>query len=296
MIVVPKGRLLVIGGAEDKGNGNVDIAEKNKDFRQFDILQELIKGGERKRHHIEIITTASQIPDEIGKMYQSAFNKLGFENIGFMNIKTKEEARKKSYLKKVEKAGSVFFTGGDQFRLSTILGDTEVINLIRERYFTETDFTVAGTSAGAMALSNLMIFEGENNEAMLKGSVKISSGLGLINHCIIDTHFVKRGRFGRLTEALVMNPTCIGIGIGEDTALIIKKGNQVEVRGSGMVTIIDGRDIGHTNIAFADAATPLCVENLRVHILCRGNRFLLSERKFLPGPEQEKKKLKPSLN
>jgi cyanophycinase len=134
-----------------------------------------------------------------------------------------------------------------------------------------------------------MIYEGQNDEAILKDTVKLSSGLGFINHCIIDTHFVKRARFGRLAEALLMNPSCIGIGLGEDTALTIKKGNEAECSGSGMVVILDGRDITHTNVAYAESGTPLCIENLRVHILAKGNGFLLKERKFIVSKADLKK-------
>ncbi len=138
-----------------------------------------------------------------------------------------------------------------------------------------------------------MMFEGENNEALLKGGVKISSGLGFVDGCLIDTHFVKRGRFGRLAEAVVMNPTCIGIGLGEDTALLIKKGKDARCLGSGMVIIIDGNDVGHTNIAYAPVDSPLCIENLRVHVLCKGSGYNLEKRKFVPSIEdlKEEKKL-----
>ena len=133
-----------------------------------------------------------------------------------------------------------------------------------------------------------MIYYGNSYEAMLKGDVKITSGLGIIDNCIIDTHFVKRGRFGRLAQAIIMNPSYMGIGLGEDTALIIKKGNQAECRGSGMVTIIDGSKIRYTNISFTEEGAPLCVENLKVHILASGNGLNLEERKFIPAKKDIK--------
>jgi cyanophycinase len=136
-----------------------------------------------------------------------------------------------------------------------------------------------------MAASELMIYEGAQHEAMLQGSVRMSSGLRFISGCIIDTHFIKRGRFERLAQSLVMNPTCIGIGLGEDTALLIKEGNKAECKGSGMVIIIDGKDIGHTNVAYAEENIPLSIEGLRVHILSRGTKFLLHERQFVPSDE-----------
>jgi cyanophycinase len=156
------------------------------------------------------------------------------------------------------------------------------------RYVEDSSFIVAGTSAGAMAIPRIMLMEGETEEALLKGSVKISSGLGFIDDCIIDTHFGRRGRFGRLAQAIVINPLCTGIGLGEDTAILIKKGREAEVYGSGMVTIIDPKNVRHTNIAYADEGTPICIQNLRVHILCKGNRFILDTRKFIPAKEDLK--------
>lgn len=292
---IPKGTLLIIGGAEDKGEkGQLDISEKNKDFKHLEILSELIPAKKNGRA-VEIITTATSQPEEVYKMYKNAFAKIGFRKTGFINMGDNYDAANPLFLERIGKAHAVLFSGGDQFRLSTILGNTDVLDRIIQRYADDPDFIVAGTSAGAMAAATLMMYEGESNEALLKGTVKLSSGLGLIDGCIIDTHFVKRGRFGRLAQAIVMNPTCIGIGLGEDTALIIKKGNEAECRGSGMVTIIDGKPIGHTNIAFAENHSPLYIENLRVHILCNGNGFLLDERKFLETPKRIEKETKENL-
>jgi len=278
----PKGKLLLIGGAEDKaGTQDLEIIDKNRDFKPLEILSKLIPDNGAKKQSVEIITTASCVPGDVAKTYKEAFDNIGFGNVHFIHMGNNEDANNPEFVKRIEKAHAVFFTGGDQFRLSTILGNTAVLNTICRRYVNDKDFTVAGTSAGAMAAATLMIYEGQTNEALLSGDIKISSGLGLIDGCIIDTHFIKRGRFGRLSHAIVMNPTCIGIGIGEDTALIITDGNHAECRGSGMVIIIDGQDIQHTNIAYAEDKCPLNIENLKVHILSNGTGFLLKERKFL---------------
>lgn len=278
---IPKGKLLIIGGAENKNSQDLEIIAKNREFKPLEILKELIPDQGNKC--IEIITTASSEPDEIVKMYKEAFENVGFSNIDFIHMVNNAQAADPKLVRRIEKAHAVFFSGGEQFKLATILGNTPVLDTIKERYYNDSSFIVAGTSAGAMAAAALMIYEGETNEALLSGDLKVGSGLGLITSCIIDTHFVKRGRFGRLSHAIVMNPTCIGIGIGEDTALIIKKGNEAECRGSGLVTIIDGQDIGHTNIAYAEEDHPLNIENLRVHILSNGTRYLLNERKFVPS-------------
>lgn len=292
---VPKGKLVIIGGAEDKGEDcGPEIKSKNREFEQLEILKELLPPKSKEKHTIEIITTASNEPDEVSKTYQNAFKKAGFQQTRFMHMNNNHESSNPLFLKRIKKAHAVLFSGGDQFRLATIVGNTDVLNAIIERYYEDPDFIIAGTSAGAMAAATLMIYEAENNEALLKGSVKISSGLGFIDHCIIDTHFIKRGRFGRLAQAVVMNPTCIGIGLGEDTALIIKKGNEAECRGSGMVVIIDGKNIRHSNIPFVEEGTPLCIENLKVHILAKRNGFLLREREFIPSKFDLKLEKEPS--
>lgn len=286
---IPKGKLLLIGGAEDKGKATVlDIEGKNKQFEEFEILKGLLPEKKGKRI-LEIITTASQQPKEVMKTYQRAFKEIGFNQVGFISMENNPEARNPIWIERIQNAHAVLFAGGDQFRLSTILGNTDIIDVIMERYYSDPDFIVAGTSAGAMAAATLMIYEGQRNEAMLKDTVKVSSGLGFIDHCIIDTHFVKRGRFGRLVEALLMNPSCIGIGLGEDTALVIRRGNEAECKGSGMVVILDGRDISETNIAWAEPGTPLWAENLRVHLMTKGNYFLLHERKFVAAKKDLKK-------
>jgi cyanophycinase len=285
----PKGKLLVIGGGEAREVYDNEISD-NRDFKKYEILEEIIPEKGKKKT-IEIITTASSVPDEIEKMYKKAFSKAGYSKINFMYIGNNMDAKKEAFIKRIKESYAVFFSGGDQFRLSTILGSSDVLGAILEKYFNDKDFLVAGTSAGAMALSEIMMIEGEKNEAILNKTLRLSSGLGFIHNCIFDTHFVKRGRFGRLTQAVVMNPTCLGIGVGEDTALLIKDGNHAECKGAGMIIIIDGKEIGHTNIAYAEEDEALCIENLRVHILSNGNGFLLGERQFVPSKKDLRREL-----
>lgn len=279
-MALPKGTLVIIGGAEDKG-GTVDIEPDNKDFEPYEILKSLLPEKENNRSTIEVITTATTIPKEIGKTYQETFAKMGYKNVGVINMEKREEAENVNYVKRIEKAHAVLFSGGDQFRLSTILSCTEVLDAIIRRYQEDKDFILAGTSAGAMAMSKIMLYRGQNLEAMLMGEVKMSAGLGFIDGCIIDTHFVKRGRMGRLVQAVLTNPSYVGIGLGEDTALVVKNGNSMECFGSGMVVIIDGTNVKDSNVAFAEEGTPLWVENLTVHILAKRNGFLLKDRKFV---------------
>lgn len=274
----PKGKLLIIGGAEDKVNEPPDITEQMKEFTRYEILSELCPDSKDKK--IEIVTTGSEVQEEVKKIYQKAFHKIGYSNLGFIAIKDRLGARRKNYLTKVEEAGAIFFTGGDQFRLSTILGGSPFIDLIKLRYQNDENFIVAGTSAGAMVMSSVMIMGGGLTEALIYRNIDTCSGLGFLPECIIDTHFIKRGRFGRLAHAITMNPEQLGIGLGEDTALIIENGTDAECRGSGMVVVIDGRFIKQTNITTVQEGEPVFVENLKVHLLVKGCQFSLADRKL----------------
>ncbi|MDP3560142.1 MAG: cyanophycinase [Legionellaceae bacterium] len=274
----PKGNLLIIGGAEDKVGRPPNIKEQMKEFHRYEILRELLPRSKTKK--IELITTASEVQEDVKKTYQKVFHAIGYSNVGFIPIKERNEAQGEHYLKRVEEAGTVFFTGGDQFRLSAILGGTPIVDIIKHRYQEDDDFTVAGTSAGAMVMSAIMIIEGGLTEALVYRNITTSAGLDFLSGCIIDTHFIKRGRFGRLAHAIVMNPEQLGIGLGEDSALIIKHGSDAECRGSGMVVIIDGRHIHQTNIATVKEGEAVFVENLKVHLLVKGCHFSIRTRKF----------------
>lgn len=289
--MIPKGKILIIGGAEDKGGEeSPDIKDSNSAYEEFEILKNLVPADKHARK-VEIITSASSVPDEVREMYKKAFKKMGYGNIGFIDINDKLEARKKEYYKRVEHASTILFSGGDQFRISTILGGTEIVDLIKEKYMHDSNFIVAGTSAGAMAIPKVMINEGGTDEALLDRRIRTSAGLGILEHCIVDTHFIKRGRFGRLAHAVIVNPGQLGIGLGEDTALLIKNGTDAECYGSGMVVVIDGKAIEQTNIADVAEGEPVFVENLRVHLLVKGCRFSLKDRRLeVPAILPKKKK------
>ena len=280
---LPKGKLVSVGGAEDKGTDLEEgFVQRNRlNFFELGILKRIVNevGGPQK--HIEVITTASSIPDEVGQNYLDAFGKIGCTNIGIMDIRKREDVQKPEYIERIRKADGVMFSGGDQLRLTSIFGGTEIYQILHDRYLEEENFVIAGTSAGAMAMSNTMIYQGKSDLAHLKGEVKLTTGLAFIGNVIIDSHFDKRGRFNRLAQAVASNPQCTGIGLGEDTGVVITEGNQLEVVGSGAVVIVDGRDILHTNITEVSLGEPIAVENLKVSIMVRGNRYLLKQRKFL---------------
>ena len=280
---IPKGKLISVGGAEDKGTDlEQGFIQRNRlNFFELGILKRFIDevGGVEKR--IEVITTASSIPVEVGDNYLDAFGKIGCKNIGVIDIRKREDVFEEGFINRVKNADGIMFSGGDQLRLTSIFGGTEIYNVLHERYFNEEGFVIAGTSAGAMAMSNTMIYQGKSELAHLKGEVKITTGLAFMGNVIIDSHFDKRGRFNRLAQAVASNPQCTGIGLGEDTGVIVTGGNNLEVVGSGAVVIVDGRDIRHTNITEVGMGEPIALDNLRVSIMVRGNRYLLKERKFI---------------
>jgi cyanophycinase len=280
--MIPKGKLISIGGAEDKGTEPEPnfIQKNNLNFFSLQILSRIVHEAGGHGAYIEVITSASSIPEEIGQNYLDAFQKLGCTNIRVMDIRNREDAMKPEMIERIKKCDSVMFSGGNQLRLSSIFGGTEFLEILSHRYMTEETFIIAGTSAGAMAMSNTMIYQGSSTEALFKGEVKITTGLAFIKDVIIDSHFVTRGRFGRLTQAVAANPSCIGIGLGEDTGVLITEGRYMEAVGSGLVIIIDGHNIRHSNIADLKEGSPISIENLVVHVMAKGNFYDLKTRKF----------------
>jgi len=250
-------------------------------FFEKGILKRItIESAKNNLSRFEIITTASSIPEEVGEEYIKAFAQLDVKDVGVLNIKTREEANSPENLERLKKADVVMFTGGDQLRLTSIFGGTPFHHLLLEKY--ENDhFIISGTSAGAAASSNNMIYQGSSHGALLKGEVKITGGLGFINNVIIDTHFVQRGRIGRLLYACASNPINVGIGLGEDTGLLISKGNDMEAIGSGLIILVDGTHMRHTNMTEVEMGEPVSIENLMVHVMSIGDHFDLKTRKLI---------------
>lgn len=280
---IPKGKLIAIGGNEDKGTESEPNFEKknNLNFFELQILSRIVQElSHKKDARIEIITSASSIPGEVGENYVYAFGKLGCANVGTFKIKSREDAQLEENIERIKNCDGVMFTGGNQLRLSAIFGGTEFLKIMNNRYLHE-NFIIAGTSAGAMAMSNTMIYQGSSSGALIKGEVKITTGLALIKDVIIDSHFDKRGRFGRLAQAVASNPSCIGIGLGEDTGVLISEGNHLEAIGSGLVVIVDGHEIRHSNIADQQEGSPISIEKIIVHVMTKGNCYDLAARKFI---------------
>lgn len=265
--VLPKGVVVAVGGNEDKEH---DLC----------VLRRMVSLIKKRSILIEIITTASEIPEETGKMYQRAFDKISNTTVQFMHIHTREQAEDNQYIQRIKKCHIIFFTGGDQLRITSILGGTIFLKTILNKFYTE-DCIVAGTSAGATAMSQTMIYDGESSEALVKGAVKITAGIGLIQNVVIDSHFIKRGRFSRLMEIITSNPGHIGIGLGEDTGIIIRKGCLIEAIGNGLVVVFNGKHIRYSNISSIDTGEAIAVENMHVHTLVDGYGYDLLNEKFL---------------
>ena len=279
-----QGKLVIIGGAVDKGSfTETDLdknAAKNLNFFEAGILKRIIKESKNnEQSRIEVVTTASKIPREIGPEYVKALSYLGANNADVLHIERREQAMDAEVLARLKAADIVMFTGGDQLRLTSILGGTPFHDILLDKYHNE-DFVYAGTSAGAAAASNNMIYQGSSSEALLKGEVKITSGLGLIDGVVIDTHFVQRGRIGRLFQAVVGNPKTLGIGLGEDTGLLITNNSKMEAIGSGLVILVDGREIKDTNLTQVELGQPISINHLVTHVMSQFDTFDLTTYKM----------------
>jgi cyanophycinase len=251
-----KGYLVLIGGAEDRLNGKV-------------ILRKIINLNDAK--NVIVITSATLYPAETAEDYYYAFRDLGIENIHVFDIRDNRETNNLSYLKKIDNADLVFFTGGDQVRLTRILLNGQLLGRIRERFLKE-GLTIAGTSAGASAAANPMTFDGDN-QGLIKGSVKFDEGFGFIENITIDTHFVARGRLGRLTQFLCNGYTQKGIGIGENTSITIKPNNTFEVAGTGIVTVVSTSEVNFSNFNKIKDGERISVDGIKIGFLQDGSVF-----------------------
>jgi len=262
-----RGWIIPIGGAEEKENDPGILS------RFVDLC-----GGEDA--DIVVLPTASRMLDT-GPRYEEIFRELGAGQVDSIDFDTRRDCEEKGRLERIGRASGIFFTGGNQLRITTLLGGTPVAKLIRQR--NATGVHVAGTSAGAAILSEHMIAFGEEGGSPRAGSVRLAPGLGLTNRFIIDQHFRQRDRLGRLATALAFNPFAIGIGLDEDTAAFIGPDNTLEVEGSGAVTVIDAADLQFSSMDRAEEGDPVCLLGLGVHMLVRGATFNLHTRRAGAG-------------
>jgi cyanophycinase len=257
-----RGFIIPIGGAEEK-------------FHNPEILDRFVEVCGGKTARIAIIPTASELEDT-GRNYEKLFRKLGIRHALVLQMITREDCYNQEFLDYVDKADGVFMTGGNQLRLSTTLGGTPVAQLIRRR--NAAGMHVAGTSAGAAFMPEHMIAGGDEGSTPSPAMVTMAPGLGLTNNFIIDQHFRERDRLGRLLTALAYNPFAVGIGLDEDTAAFIRPGDDLEVVGSGGITIIDPTNLSYSSMDRARRDEPVSLIDIKLHILIAGGRFDISSR------------------
>jgi len=268
-----RGWIIAIGGAENKEN----------DRR---ILERFVKAAGGDRADLVVIPTASRV-HETGCRYERLFSELGTARVSVLDFDTRRDCHEAGRLTRLEQASGIFFTGGNQLRLTTLLGGTPVAKLIRAA--NARGVTVGGTSAGASILSEHMIAAGDEGSSVVAGSVRLAPGLGLTNRFIIDQHFRQRDRLGRLLTALAYNPFAVGIGLDEDTAAFIAPDETVEVEGSGGVTIVDASEVSYSSIDSVEEGQPACVLGLKLHILVAGATFNLHTRAARAGSLRKSK-------
>ena len=262
-----RGWIVPIGGAEQKEN----------DAR---ILERFVAlcGGDAA--DIVVIPTASQLPDT-GARYEQIFSELGAGRVTALDFDTRRDTTERNRMQRIEQASGIFFTGGNQLRISTLIGGTPIAQLIRTR--NAQGVHVGGTSAGASILSEHMIAFGKEGSSPTAGSVRLAPGLGLTNRFVIDQHFRQRDRLGRLLAALAYNPFAIGLGLDEDTAAFIRPDHTLEVVGSGAVTVVDAGEMQFSSMDRADEDHPVCLLGLKIHILIAGATFNLHTRRASSG-------------
>lgn len=261
-----KGQLIIIGGAEDKTG-------------ESRILKEVVKMASKREGNFLIMTTPTEKPEEVGEEYREVFSRLGMDDTDVLNVKTRDEANSSQCVEKVRRASGIFFTGGDQLRITSILGGTRVEEALREAK--QEGAGIVGTSAGASVMSSTMIVEGESHDPARKCTLKMAPGLGFLEEVIIDQHFDQRGRFGRLLCGVAENPNSLGIGIDEDTAICVEPEGRFRVIGSNAVTVIDGKTIKSSNVSELKPNEILSIINVTLHVLPEGYGFDLSRREVL---------------
>lgn len=266
------GHLVAIGGAEDK------TSESKILRRVFSLAPE----GETE---VAVLATASGIPDDVFPQYEEAFSQLGASKVHYLDVRSREDAGKEKNVELVGRCGTIFFTGGDQLRLTNILGGSPLLEAIRAHH--AKGAVVAGTSAGAAAMSATMIYDGSAADALRKGAVKMSSGLAFVEGIVIDSHFLERGRFTRLMEVGATNPEYIGVGLGENAAVVVHEGHILEAVGRGHVIVVDSYNLLSSNVAEISDGEAVAVEHIVMHALISGCGYDIQERRFLQPQQLE---------
>jgi cyanophycinase len=257
-----QGKLLIIGGAEDKEG-------------DCKILREFLRCAGGTKAHIVIMTAATSLPGEVGDNYIRVFERLGAEDVRVLDTQTPEDANNPEYLEAIEQATGIFFTGGEQARIINCLKGTKLDAAMHKRY--SEGIIIGGTSAGAAMMPDMMIIEGDSETNPRVDVVAMGPGMGFLPDVVIDQHFAQRGRLGRLVTALLLQPAVLGFGIDENTAILVS-GDELEVIGENAVTVIDESEKLHDNIDGRLKDEGLAICGAKLHILPHGYRFNLKTR------------------
>ena len=275
-VPVPSGTLVIIGGSENKGDEPKEhVPEEN--FTPLEVLQYFVDTIHKENPQVEVVTTAGSEPDTAFREYKKLFKKLGVSTVGHIHHDNRREVLADQALEeRVKSADALFISGGDQLKLTSLYGGTTFLTRLKERYINHR-FVIGGTSAGAMALSTPMIYAGSKDVEQTAGEIKVTTGLEFLKDVCIDTHFTHRGRFVRMAQVVVTNPTCIGMGVEEDTAVVVRNGREAEVIGTGTVIIIEGFYIADSNIFDFSEKQSISIRDLKVQILSRGNQYKIPQ-------------------
>ncbi len=261
-----KGQLIIIGGHEEKEAG-----------RDRPILEEVSRRAKERKGSLLITTVATNKPEELAATYTAVFRDLGVQEIDVLDIRTREEAHARENVDRVQRAAVVFFTGGDQLRITSQVGDSSVYRCLQEIH--ERGATIVGTSAGAAAMPETMLISGAGEESNRVSALGMAPGLALMHGVVIDSHFAERGRMGRLLGAVAQNPRNLGIGIDEDTAIVVENGDQFTVLGSGAVYVVDGSTMTYSSLSERSAEGVLNIHDVTLHVLGAGDCFDLTTRR-----------------
>jgi cyanophycinase len=266
---VPRGKLVAIGGAEDKASDT-------------EILGQVLAFSPAEKPVVGVITTASSIPDDVFGDYRKVFERLGAGEVLDVRIRERVDAADAAFLDMLSRSDVIFISGGDQMRLTSIFGGSDALEMIRKRY--DEGAVIAGTSAGAACQSTTMVYGGHATDSLRKGAVRMSAGFGLIEGVIIDTHFLERGRFSRLMEVGATNPEYLGVGLGEDAAVLFED-EHIYAFGPGHVILVDSSAITGSNVFDLSDGEAVSVHNVIMHALVDGNGYSLTDRRVL-GPKE----------
>lgn len=275
--IAPKGKgtLVIIGGHEDK------MGEKK-------ILRLIAERAKGKK--LVVATVATSEPEETWQEYRALFTELGVRNIEHLDVRTREQALSEECSRYLQDAAVVFFTGGDQLKITSQLGDSVVYRQIH--LVLQNGGTVAGTSAGASVMSTTMLISGEGDQSPeIQDAIRMAPGFGFLPDAVIDQHFAERGRIGRLLAAIAQNPRLLGIGIDEDTSIVVTGNEQFEVVGNGSVYVLDASKVTYSNLTETEMEAKLAAFDVKLHLLSEGYRYDLQNRRpCLPEPKEKAKK------